>query len=107
MRIELNKYFPPEAPKPRDSVDVDMMDRPKVVEEVKKPKSAAPTLIYLLKNITDDEISCKVSVILSDMACLHENQIVIAEADGIKPLVDLLQSKVRGSDFTFDFYRKC
>ena len=52
---------------------------------------AAPVLIYLLDNVRDDEVCSKSVVVLADMACQTGNQELVAAADGLRPIVDIVQ----------------
>ena len=55
--------------------------------------SAAPVLISLLGSHID-EIQSRAAIVLSDMACVDDNQAVIASLGGIPPLVALLESEL-------------
>lgn len=55
--------------------------------------NAGPILIQLLSSPVDD-IQSRAAIILSDLACVQGNQEVIAQNDGIPPLVNLLDSEL-------------
>lgn len=52
---------------------------------------AAPILIGLLASPLDD-IQSRASIVISDLACVEDNQNLVAELGGIPPLVALLDS---------------
>ena len=55
--------------------------------------NAGPILIKLLMSPVDD-IQSRSAIILSDLACVEGNQDLIAEENGIAPLVNLLDSEL-------------
>lgn len=55
--------------------------------------NAAPILIALLASHVD-EIQSRSAIVLSDMACVEDNQTHIASLGGIPPLVSLLESEL-------------
>ncbi|XP_052246071.1 ankyrin and armadillo repeat-containing protein-like isoform X2 [Dreissena polymorpha] len=54
---------------------------------------AGPILIKLLSSPVDD-VQSRASIILSDLACVEGNQELIAQENGITPLVALLESEL-------------
>ena len=41
-----------------------------------------------------DDIQSRAAIVLADLACVDDNQLAIAQQNGIQPLVDLLDSEL-------------